>query len=573
MLVFGDRRRTASPAASIEALEARLARLAPSGRARLEALSEAFVAAAELAQGLADAVFAERGEDGPADAPDAAAAVVLELARCLAAAWRDQPPPASPALDGLRGQPLPPLIEPRTGEGYAFYALYPETYAEAAAGSGLGPDTLVIGLRSIGLGLAAMVAAEIGAEPPVSVRPVGHPFRRELRLSRTYQDRLRRARTVAVADEGPGLSGSSFQAVAEALERAGAAPERVVYFPSHPGPPGPQADPQWRRRWETLERRVTGFDQAVAPRLAAWVEDLTGRAQAPPVELSGGAWRGLAHPDEAAWPPADSLRERRKFRLEAAGGTWLLKFAGLGPGTAAKHARAAALAQAGFTPAMAGLRHGFLVERWIERAEAPLDRRALIERMGAYLGFRARRFPARDDDGAPLAVLWDMARVNAAEALGRDAAAGLDRWAEALPDLEPRVRRVFTDNRLHPWEWIAAQDGRILKTDAVDHAEAHDLVGAQDVAWDFAGAWAEFGLSPAEEARLAQAAGLAPDPDLLAFLKPCYLAFQLGAFALAAGGHGHWPAEAGRLRRRSDTYAIQLSRALTAPSTRRERPA
>lgn len=573
MLVYGDRRRTAEPRALIDALDARLARLPAAGPDRLSAVTDAFIAAAELAQGLADAAFEERGADGPSDAADEAAAALLALARDLIAAWRGGPALPAPGLESLRACPLPAAIEPRTGEGYAFYALYPATYAEAAAGSGLGPDTLVIGLRSIGLGLAAVAAAEIGAGSFMSVRPVGHPFRRELRLSGAYRERLRRARTVAVADEGPGLSGSSFRAVAQALEQAGAAPDRVVYFPSHAGAPGPEAEPGWRRRWETLERRRVGFGEAVAPRLAGWVRDLTGPADGPLEDLSGGAWRRLAHPDEAAWPPADSLRERRKFLLRAAGGSWLLKFAGLGPGGEAKHARAAALSQAGFTPALAGLRHGFSVERWIDRAEAPPGRDALVDRAGAYLGFRARRFPAAEGDGASLAALLEMARANAAEALGPKAAAGLDAWAGALPALEGRVRRVFTDNRLHPWEWIAAADGRILKADAVDHAEAHDLVGAQDAGWDFAGAWAELGLSPAEEARLAQAAGLSPDPALLAFFKPCYLAFQLGAFALAAEGHGHWPAEARRLRLRSDTYAAQLSRVLTAPSTREGRTA
>ncbi len=67
------------------------------------------------------------------------------------------------------------MVTIKTAEGYAHYAVYPELYAEAARGMDAPP--VVIGLRSIGLGLACMVAAACGAEPPVTLRPVGHPFR------------------------------------------------------------------------------------------------------------------------------------------------------------------------------------------------------------------------------------------------------------------------------------------------------------------------------------------------------------------------------------------------------------
>jgi hypothetical protein len=69
-------------------------------------------------------------------------------------------------------------------------------------------------------------------------------------------------------------------------------------------------------------------------------------------------------------------------------------------------------------------------------------------------------------------------------------------------------------------------------------------VGSQDVAWDVAGAAVEFDLNPDERARLVRAvgthAGYEVDRALLALLEPCYLAFQLGAWSLAAddGGDG-----------------------------------
>ena len=85
------------------------------------------------------------------------------------------------------------------------------------------------------------------------------------------------------------------------------------------------------------------------------------------------------------------------------------------------------------------------------------------------------------------------------------------------------------------------KDGVFLKTDAVDHHAAHDLVGCQDVAWDVAGACVELSLSKDEELTLVGhllGAGVRLDEDLLQFLKPCYLAFQLGHFQMALDDTG-----------------------------------
>ena len=80
-------------------------------------------------------------------------------------------------------------------------------------------------------------------------------------------------------------------------------------------------------------------------------------------------------------------------------------------------------------------------------------------------------------------------------------------------------------------------DGRILKTDALDHHAGHDLVGAQDIAWDVAGAIVEFRLVGDEPRTLVEhverAAGFPVDTGLLAYLLPCYLTFWLGYYTLA----------------------------------------
>src|SRR5690606_5152455 len=116
---------------------------------------------------------------------------------------------------------------------------YPEGYLATARSSGLGAQTCVIGIRSIGTALAALVAAAIGARQAISVRPVGHPFDREIRAAPDLLAGADMRGDFAVVDEGPGLSGSSFASVAKWLASQGVEKERIHFFPSHGGAPGP----------------------------------------------------------------------------------------------------------------------------------------------------------------------------------------------------------------------------------------------------------------------------------------------------------------------------------------------
>lgn len=555
MLVYGDRDRLENPRVAVARIAAahRTAVAKPDGLIRHAMLVSLFIEAAELAQGLADAEFAALGEDNCTPCRDAAMAVVMGLARAVARSWRGEPQPDACALaaelETLSAQPLPEAVRIRRSEGYAFYGLYPEAYLEAAAR--LPPDLptpfVVIGLRSIGTGLAAMAAVALDAAPPVTLRPIGHPFQRAVRVSA----RLRAAlladagASYVIVDEGPGLSGSSFGAVADWLEAAGVPSRRIAFLPSHGGDPGPRSADRHRRRWAEAVRPVIGFDELThaahgpVPPLERWFEDTLGPAVGPLRDLSGGAWRmvsgDLAANVAADWPPVHAQQERRKFLLRTASGSWLLKFAGLGRLGEAKLDRARALHQAGFTTKPMALRHGFLAERWLDGAQPPST--MPLERLADYLLFRAQRFPAERDTGACLPDLLAMARVNIGEALGAAATVSLDRWTpDILRELDAGVRRVITDNRLHIWEWLRTTDGRVLKTDSLDHADAHDVVGCQDIAWDVAGAIVEFGLAEAEADRLCDAVGASK--RLVAFHLPCYLAFQIGYWSFASSDAG-----------------------------------
>lgn len=579
MLVFGDASRTESCARHVSRLADALRDVAarPPALDRHSALVAAFIDAGALVQGIADAAFLIHGDDRDTLAQHQAAALLTRLAQAVHVSWQSgftrlaPLPDAVPALDPAA---LPETVAIRRAEGFAHYALYPEAYAAAATASSLPSDTCVIGIRSIGAPLAAMVAAALGAAAPTTVRPVGHPFRRELALHDTLRRRLRRANpsaAFAVVDEGPGLSGSSFAAVAEQLERDGVQSGRIHFFPGHSGPPGPRAGRRERHRWMITARHPASFETLLlhpprrAHRLAAWVADLLDRPEAPLEDVSAGRWRGLRDQGRADWPPVNAGQERRKYLLRAADGAWLVKFAGLGRLGMRKAERARALHAAGFTPPVAGWRHGFLVERWLDQAR-PLDRRRadaehLAQQVAHYLGFRARAFAACRP-GACLPALHRMARQNTAEVLGPALAARLDRWTPGvLARLGRRICPVETDNRLHAWEWLVMPDGRLVKTDAVDHHAGHDLVGCQDIAWDVVGAAIELDLPAAAQRRLLAVLeaerGRPLDPALLAFLEPCYLAFQLGCYQMASAAESG-PEDAARLRRTAGAYAERL---------------
>ena len=129
----------------------------------------------------------------------------------------------------------------------------------------------------------------------------------------------------------------------------------------------------------------------------------------------------------------------------------------------------------------------------------------------------------------------------------RSGAHGRGRDAAHVVACEPPARMVrpagergppcAIDGRLHAWEWRRGADGRPIKLDGLDHCEAHDLIGAQDLAWDVAAAGVELGMDTERLRRIAAAqAQQALDPGRVAFQSLAYLAFQIGWWTFAAQG-------------------------------------
>lgn len=544
MLVYGDLTRSSTTGEVLARLRDDLARawaLGP-GLARHVRLTAALIEAGRLAQALADARFdLDGGHDRPSAQVQRALALVQVLAAGCAISWRSGfdrcglPPHG--AFDRLAAGWPDEALDLREPEGYAFYALYPESYLEAAQRLHL-KSPQVIGIRSIGTSLGAMVAAQLGGRSLLTLRPSGHPFARSISARERLVDPG--ADGFVIVDEGPGLSGSSMAAVAQWLGRAGVRAERLHFMVSHGHGAGPQASESTREIWRRAQVHVADADRTVlharlpAHRLQSWVEALVGPLHAPLRDISGGRWVGLQVHAAGDEPPVHPARERRKFLATSDSGRWLVKFIGLGHEGERKFARAQALAAAGFSPKPEGLCHGYIVERWRDDL-APLPppwrmagdvRARLVDRMGDYLGFRARRFASPCTPGASVRGLWEMARHNTEAAFGPALALAWDAWLPALDTLQGLLRPVETDNRMHPWEWLAGE-GTFLKTDAVDHHAGHELVGCQDIAWDIAGAAVEYQLSADELRRLIARCGHVPAPVALRFMRRCYLAFEL----------------------------------------------
>jgi hypothetical protein len=125
-----------------------------------------------------------------------------------------------------------------------------------------------------------------------------------------------------------------------------------------------------------------------------------------------------------------------------------------------------------------------------------------------------------------------MCRRNISLAFGEEAACAVDDIDVA--NLSARVVRTCTDNKVDRNEWLRLPNGRLMKTDAVDHHQSHDLIGCQDVAWDVAGAAVEFDLDTRSTEQLIAASGQQVDPLLLRFFRVAYPAFRLGQAEIGA---------------------------------------
>jgi hypothetical protein len=458
----------------------------------------------------------------------------------------------APPLDSIDPDTLPRSASRRVSEGYAYYALFPDTYAASArrfAEVERPARVCVVGIRSIGCSLSAVVAAllqQTGCEvSTLTVRPRGHPFDRELRLGDDVESFLRRAAAVgcvfAIVDEGPGLSGSSFAAVSAALARLDVPAHRVVFFPSwDPDPEALRSDTA-RRIWRAHARYWTD-----AASVGITPERLFGIAS-PTRDWSGGRWRAdVFGPDDRQWPAVQPQHER--WKTYAPGERRLFKFVGLGRYGEIARRRAEQLGGLGLTAPPGELRGGFLdlafVEGTVVRADADEHVAAAV---GRHIGLIAREF--RTEATVDPEPLLHMFETNVRELTG-DCPVSLLEPVRANVDVIRNTRAVEIDGRVLPHEWLTAAN-RLTKVDGLDHHRDHFFPGAQSPAWDLAAAIVEFEMTGGRAQALldayARASGDCRAGAQLPFYIPVYVAFRSGYLALASESVPD-PRESQRLR-------------------------
>jgi hypothetical protein len=329
----------------------------------------------------------------------------------------------------------------------------------------------------------------------------------------------------AVVDEGPGLSGSSFAAVAEALCGVGVADARIVFFPSWNPDPEALLSAKGRDRWSKHRRYCAAFDHL----------GLFEGAR----DLSGGKWREI----RGIWPAVQPQHERRKYLRDDR----LHKFAGYGRYGREKLDRAGRLN--GFTPQPCRLEHGFLETKWEDGRPARLTD-DLIRHAARYLAFIGREFVL--DQSPCFENLANMIEVNTSEA------PKMSGWNAPVAD----GKVVELDARMFPYEWLETESG-FQKLDALEHHDDHFFPGPQDIAWDLAGFALEHRLDASGTDLLVRTyRGESGDHNIgarLPFYRLAYLAFRLGysSLALTALGQSDDGARFSALRER---YARQFDK-------------
>ena len=512
---------------------------------------DALINAGMLESGVADAVF--ENADGLHTLTSEFRRISMALGHVLWHCWYKTPANAMEwraraleAIKGIEEQPLPSPVELTVPEGFAYYAVYPEGYLEAArqCHAELGPGKAIcIGLRSIGTTLSAAVAAtleELGwMVDSFTIRPRGHPFTRRPVLMPELERMLLRSSDVhyLLVDEGPGISGSSLAGTADLLGQLGIPDDQIILFPSWQTDGSRLRSAEARQRWRLHRQFSVPFEKL-------WIESGKLNGALPGwdwQELSGGTWRSLLYDDPQHYPAVQPQHERRKYLLRPAAGRScsekLLSFAGLGDRSGNVIRRGERLAEAGFTARPEGVVHGFLIRDFVRGLPAwpgGVDPE-LLETVARYLAHLSRQHLAEPSVSAT--SLGEMAAFNVAEVLGEDWGARVRR---ALPcNGEGWIERpVALDGRMQPHEWIHTESG-YLKVDAFDHYDDHFLPGCQDIAWDLAGAAYELELDAgARRGLIERYRSLSGDHTITARLPHYamyYLGYRLGYSKLATG--------------------------------------
>lgn len=475
------------------------------------------------------------------------------------------------SLSILKQMQLPEQITLNVPEGFVFYGLYPEVYLEATSEfiKEMKPEkTLVIGLRSIGTVLSALIGAHLQSVGCVvktlTVRPRGHPFNRFLVLDEKIKNMIRQSTGyyVIIADEGPGLSGSSIGGTLSAVKSLNVPSNRTVIFPSWL-PSGERfISENARVLWNDYKKYTGSFENQ-------WI--LNGKLERNlqkrlVYEISAGMWRSRFITEPSDFPPVHPHHERRKFMLvdnsEEKKNRWIAKFVGLGKYGASNVERAQKLAEMGFTPSVDQLCNGFAVMPFVEGnvlKASDLDE-SLIDFVKKYLLFIQKTM------GASLQVSYDqmfeMIYTNVKEGMGENWCRCLEKFTPETSSLYEEVA-VAIDGRMMPHDFLKTGD-RFVKVDHIEHHSDQFFHGVQNICWDIAGFFVEFELDRRKREHFLE--NFTSIDSFVnkrqQFFNIAYLAFRLGYVSLAADSLKGEP-DAGRFEKLRKKYCTMLKNELT----------
>jgi hypothetical protein len=436
---------------------------------RQAAIPDALVRAGELESGLADL-----------NAPETASMAAIVDGIADVACGYSPPSTLAALVQKLEQISGPAHIKCSHPEGFSYYGLHPLQLVPTtlSAQNKLRGLVALIGIRSVGPSLSAVVGSVLRSTGKdvsrITVRPEGEPYRRTLEFNREQaewiQEKLQGGADFIIVDEGPGFSGSTFLSVVRALCQSGVPSSSIVLLGTRPFGSIMSGAAQ-TSEWSGLRSYTSPY--------GSWLP-----ADAN-LYMGNGLWRDKLYKDRSEWPDCWTEMERAKYLT--ADGCELLKFEGFGRYGQLVREHSSTLAQAKFSPALERFDNGYAHYRFVNGR--PLDRRdltcGLLSRMAAYCAFRAKHFPA---PAANTTTIENMMWVNL------DVEFGLPKKIKSIPVERP----VYPDCRMMPHEWLQTGAWQVLKTDAAGHAEGHQIPGPVDVAWDLAGAIAEWRLSSAE---------------------------------------------------------------------------
>lgn len=449
-------------------------------------------------------------------------------------------------------------LQIKVPEGFEFYTLYPEQYCFAACKwcshhVSVPPrkKAVVIGLRSIGTSLSALVATTlevVGWETlRFTVRPRGNPFEREANIPDID---LTDIAQVLIVDEGPGISGSSLTAVVQVLLEKSFPLECITLFPGHAGEPGCFASPRVRSIWSSIPKQIVTLDElhwnnrSLPELLTSKSEEMFHPAVFDGIEdLSAGLWRRHAYPNASEWPCICLTFERTKYLCSASGSLAIIwKFIGLGSlnEKCSNSYDLVRRSQVGPTKNLhlpvLGLFNGFMALPWIggrrllcSDASNPL----ILGTIAQHIIASSIPSQSEERNAAEITRLGQMLQGNTMESLGERYAHCINRSIGVALNQSPGLN--YGDGHLGPHEWIQTPQGALFKVDNFGHRIDHTIVGTQSILWDIAGATIEWKMNRITSAAfysIIESAGVAIPPDALTFYRMAYAAFRLGQISL-----------------------------------------